>query len=113
MKLVSIVVPLYNEAENVTDLYQELSRVLDSAPFRGQLVFVDDGSTDGTADILNHEAAGDERVMLVRFRRNFGQTAAMAAGIDFAEGDVIVTIDGDLQNDPAEIPQMVEKLDEG
>jgi glycosyltransferase involved in cell wall biosynthesis len=113
MGLVSIVVPLYNEVENVADMYRELTDVLFGANLNYEIVFVDDGSTDGTADALLRAADGDPAVVLVQFRRNFGQTAAMAAGFDYASGDAIVTIDGDLQNDPAEIPRMLAKLEEG
>jgi glycosyltransferase involved in cell wall biosynthesis len=113
MRLISIVVPLYNEEENVKNLYSELSSVIDTSGLHCEFVFVDDGSQDDTVVNLIAAASGDSRVKIVSFRRNFGQTAAMAAGIDYAEGDVIVTLDGDLQNDPAEIPRMVAKLDEG
>lgn len=113
MRLISIVVPLYNEEENVDRLYAEISRVADSSGLNCEFVFVDDGSRDHTVEQLLRAAGDDERVRVVCFRRNFGQTAAMAAGFDFAEGDVIITLDGDLQNDPAEIPRMLAKLDEG
>ena len=113
MRLISIVVPLYNEEENVERLYRELSDVCDAAGMNAEFVFVDDGSQDGTVGSLMRSAQNDPRVRIVTFRRNFGQTAAMAAGFDYAEGDVIVTLDGDLQNDPSEIPRMIEKLDEG
>ena len=110
---VSLVVPLYNEEANVAKLYSEISSVIDAAGLRAEFVFVDDGSSDRTVENLVAAAEDDTRVKIVSFRRNFGQTAAMAAGFDFAQGDVIVTLDGDLQNDPAEIPRMIEKLDEG
>lgn len=113
MSLVSVVVPLYNEEENVSALYNELSSVSSSWDFPCEFVFVDDGSTDGTVAKLKQATASDSRVRIVCFRRNFGQTAAMAAGLDHAQGEIIATIDGDLQNDPAEIPQMVAKLEEG
>lgn len=113
MRLVSIVVPLFNEEENVINLYREVRDVVDRAQLNAEFVFVDDGSSDNTVPTLMKAAGEDARVKIVRFRRNFGQTAAMAAGFDYAEGDVIVTLDGDLQNDPAEIPRMLEKLDEG
>jgi glycosyltransferase involved in cell wall biosynthesis len=113
MSLISVVVPLYNEVENIDDLYGELTRTLGAAGLNYEVIFVDDGSKDGTAARLLQISKGDPRVVLVEFRRNFGQTAAMAAGFDHASGDVVVTIDGDLQNDPAEIPQMLQKLDEG
>ncbi len=113
MRLVSIVVPLFNEEENVINLYREVRDVVDRAQLNAEFVFVDDGSSDNTVPTLMKAAGEDARVKVIRFRRNFGQTAAMAAGFDYAEGDVIVTLDGDLQNDPAEIPRMLEKLDEG
>ena len=113
MRLVSIVVPLFNEEENVINLYREVRDVVDRAQLNAEFVFVDDGSSDNTVPTLMKAAGDDSRVKIIRFRRNFGQTAAMAAGFDYAEGDVIVTLDGDLQNDPAEIPRMLEKLDEG
>ena len=113
MSLISIVVPVYNEEENATRLYQELAAVADGYSIDCEFIFVDDGSNDGTVKTLIEASGGDPRVRIVTFRRNFGQTPAMAAGIDYALGDVIVTLDGDLQNDPAEIPQMVNKLNEG
>lgn len=113
MRLLSIIVPLYNEEGNVRNLFEELTSVIDGASLRAEFVFVDDGSSDNTVENLVQVANGDERVKIIKFRRNFGQTAAMAAGFDFAEGDVVITLDGDLQNDPREIPRMLEKLDEG
>lgn len=113
MKLISIVVPLYNEEENVSELYAEIKRVVDGAKLNAELIFVDDGSRDNTVEAMSRAVGNDPTVTIVRFRRNFGQTAAMAAGFDYARGDVIVTLDGDLQNDPAEIPKMLEKLEEG
>jgi glycosyltransferase involved in cell wall biosynthesis len=110
---VSVVVPVYNEVENVPLLYGQLVAVLPELERPWEIVFVDDGSTDGTVDRLKELAARDSRVKVVRFRRNFGQTAAMHAGLQLATGDVIVTLDGDLQNEPADIPMMVRKLDEG
>ena len=112
-KLISIVVPLYNEEENVADLYREISTVCDANHINAEFIFVDDGSRDRTVQMMEQVAGHDPRVVLVTFRRNFGQTAAMSAGFDYATGDVIVTLDGDLQNDPAEIPRMLAKLDEG
>lgn len=110
---ISVVVPICNELENIPLLYQQLAAVLPSIGRPWEIVFVDDGSTDGSSDRLKDLAARDERVRVVRFRRNYGQTAALQAGIQQATGDVIVTLDGDLQNDPLDIPTLVQKLDEG
>jgi len=112
-RLVSLVIPLFNEEENVHALYEELERVLTPTGLNLEYVFVDDGSKDETFARLSEVVNDDPKVIIVRFRRNFGQTAAMAAGFDYANGDVVITLDGDLQNDPAEIPRMLEKLDEG
>ena len=114
MPLLSVVVPVKDERENVRPLFERVRDALDGArcgPW--ELVFVDDGSTDGTFAQLDALATADDRVKVVRLRRNFGQSAATQAGLDAARGDVIVTIDGDLQNDPADIPLMVAKLTEG
>jgi glycosyltransferase involved in cell wall biosynthesis len=110
---ISVVVPLYNEAENVGPLVEQVVSVLDrhGSPF--EIILVDDGSSDGTQSKLDEIAAKDRRCKVVRLRRNFGQTAALMAGIDLARGSVIVPIDGDLQNDPSDIPKLVAKLDEG
>jgi glycosyltransferase involved in cell wall biosynthesis len=113
MHLVSVVIPLFNEEDNVEILYNELNTVLSSKEFDCEFIFVDDGSTDETVNKLIGVSQHDARVTIVKFRRNFGQTAAMAAGLHYSNGDIVATLDGDLQNDPAEIPAMVKKLDEG
>jgi glycosyltransferase involved in cell wall biosynthesis len=113
MRLISIVIPLYNEEDNVIPLYEEVSHVIDAAELNAEFIFIDDGSTDKSVERLWERAGSDPRLKVVTLRRNFGQTAAMAAGFDYAEGDVIVTLDGDLQNDPVEIPRLLAKLDEG
>lgn len=113
MNLVSVVVPLFNEEGNVIQLYKELNEMSSRSGLTCEFVFVDDGSSDKTVEILREATADDERVAIVVLRRNFGQTPAMAAGFDFAQGDIIVSMDGDLQNDPAEIPRMISKLEEG
>lgn len=110
---VSVVVPIYNERENVERLYEALHRVLVQLGRSYEIVLVNDGSTDGSSAALDAIASQDEHVKVIHFRRNFGQTAAMSAGLDYASGDVIVTLDGDLQNDPADIPLMLARLDEG
>ncbi len=109
---VSIVVPLLNEQDNIRPLYDQLTEALDSS-HNYELIFVDDGSTDDSYEILSGLHKADGRVKVIRFRKNFGQTAALSAGFDHAKGEIIVAIDGDLQNDPADIPKMVEKLHEG
>jgi glycosyltransferase involved in cell wall biosynthesis len=109
----SVVVPFFNEEDNARALYDELKGVLVAFGKSFEMVFVDDGSTDKTYSVLEAIAKQDDTVVLVKFRRNFGQTAALAAGIERANGDVIVPMDGDLQNDPAEIPKMLAKMAEG
>jgi glycosyltransferase involved in cell wall biosynthesis len=109
---VSVVIPVYNEVENLDPLHQELGRHL--ADLAYELIYVDDGSTDGSAEALERLAQQDpQHTTLVTLRRNFGQTAAIAAGIDHARGDVIVLIDADQQNDPADIPALLARIDEG
>jgi len=106
----SIVIPLYNEEENVHILYEKLKASLDLLKMEYEILFVDDGSTDRTLSILEEIQAKDKSVIVLSLRRNFGQTAAFAAGFDFARGDVIVTMDGDLQNDPADIPKLLDLI---
>lgn len=112
MNLLSVVIPLKDERENVRPLHEKLRDALRGIA-RWEVVFVDDGSADGTFDVLSELAAADPRVKVVRLRRNFGQAAATQAGFDAAAGDVIATMDGDVQNDPADLPMMLAKLDEG
>lgn len=107
---VSIVCPIFNEGESIDELYSRLTKAVD-AP--AEYIFVDDGSTDDSLERLTRLASTDQRVRVIAFRRNFGQTAALSAGIDHAQGEIIVPIDGDLQNDPADIPRLLAKLDEG
>ncbi len=111
--MISVVVPMHNEERSVALLYDELSSVFEPLDVPWEAIFVDDGSTDGTFAALTrlHSAAGNVRV--VRLRRNFGKAAALVAGFDQARGDIVVTMDGDLQDDPAEIPRLLAKLDEG
>jgi len=116
-----VVIPIKDERDNLRPLHERLCRALDPLLARAdgaalsgyELLFVDDGSTDGSFAVLEQLAAADPRVKVLRLRRNYGQTPALRAGIDFSSGDVIVTMDGDLQNDPADIPMMLEKLAEG
>jgi glycosyltransferase involved in cell wall biosynthesis len=106
----SIVIPIYNEAENIEVLMAELTGVLAQLGQRYEIVVVDDGSIDGSHDVLLRLRNTVPELRIVRLRRNFGQTAALAAGFDFARGEIIVTLDGDLQNDPADIPDLVRTL---
>ncbi len=110
---ISVVVPLRNEVENLVELHQQLSETLKQVGRPYELVFVDDGSTDNSFDVLRKLQESDSQLRLIRLRRNFGQTAAFAAGIAHARGRLIVTSDADLQNDPHDIPSMVEKLEQG
>jgi glycosyltransferase involved in cell wall biosynthesis len=107
---ISIVVPVYNEELNVGELFQRLDRAVQGT---AEFIFVDDGSTDSTLQKLQAIAQHDTRLVVISFRRNFGQTAALSAGIDHARGRIIVPMDGDLQNDPEDIPRLLAKLDEG
>jgi glycosyltransferase involved in cell wall biosynthesis len=109
----SLVVPVYNEVENLAPLYERIREVLDPTGWTYELILVDDGSTDGSARMLTDLHAKDQRVKVLRFRRNFGQTAALAAGFDYARGEIVVSLDGDMQNDPVDIPKLVAKLNEG
>lgn len=109
----SIVVPLYNEEDSVTPLFMAITESLKSVNGDFEVIFVDDGSSDRTFEVAARLAAEDVRLRVVKFRRNYGQTPAMAAGIDIARGPLIITMDGDLQNDPADIPRFVAKMKEG
>jgi glycosyltransferase involved in cell wall biosynthesis len=109
----SVVVPLYNEEESLRPLYAAITRAVAPLGISFEIVFVDDGSKDATVRIADEIARSDPRVCLVKFRRNYGQTPAMAAGIAQAGGEVIVTMDGDLQNDPADIAALLRKIDAG
>jgi len=109
----SIVVPFYNEQENIPPLYVKLTEVMDAIGERYELVFVDDGSKDKTFKVLSDIYEHDPRVNVVQLRRNFGQAPALKAGFDFARGEVIISMDGDLQHDPEEIPRFLEKIEEG
>lgn len=110
---VSIVIPLHNEAPNADELCRELRAFADEEQRVTEIIFVDDGSSDGTYERIIAAADGDRRIKALRLRRNFGQTAALCAGFDTATGDVICPMDGDLQNDPKDIPRLLSKIDEG
>ncbi len=109
----SIVVPIYNEEDNIDNLYRSITSALDGYDSGYEMIMVDDGSADGSFAALSRLAETDSRLKVIRFRRNFGQTAAMAAGFDAASGDIIIPMDGDLQNDPSDIPLMIQRLNEG
>ena len=109
----SIVVPIYNEQDTIDELYRAITSALDGFDPCYEMIMVDDGSTDASFGALQRLAALDVRLKVIRFRRNFGQTAAMSAGFDAAAGDIIIPMDGDLQNDPADIPRLIEKLGQG
>jgi glycosyltransferase involved in cell wall biosynthesis len=106
----SVIIPLYNEEENIPLLYEKLKQYLSSLEKECEILFVDDGSTDRTLSILEEIQSKDNNVIVLSLRRNFGQTAAFAAGFDFARGDIVVTMDGDLQNDPADISKLLELI---
>lgn len=108
----SIVVPVYNEEENVRPLYEKIQTVCEAIGRTYEVLFVDDGSKDNTFDVLSELRNQEHHVVVIRFQENAGQTAAMAAGFEFAQGERIISMDGDLQNDPADIPNLLEKLDE-
>ncbi|RLE04326.1 MAG: glycosyltransferase [Candidatus Aminicenantes bacterium] len=110
---ISVVVPFYNEEANVEELYRRLKKVLDKLKRTYELIFIDDGSTDKTPEILQKIYEKDELVKIIRLRKNFGQTAALQAGFDFAQGEIIISMDGDLQHDPEDIPLFLAKMNEG
>ncbi|GAB5045940.1 glycosyltransferase family 2 protein [Thermodesulfovibrio sp. TK110] len=108
----SVVIPLYNEEENINELHKKLNETLSILPLSYEIIYIDDGSSDNTLKILEEIQKQDPHVVVLSFRRNFGQTAAFAAGFDFARGDVVITMDGDLQNDPADIPKFLEAIND-
>lgn len=112
-KYFSVIVPVYNEVNNLRNLYQSLQ--LNLAEFEGQyeVIFVDDGSNDGSYEILKSFSTENKSVRVIRFRKNFGQTAAISAGVDYSIGAIIVFLDADLQNDPSDIPVLLKKIEEG
>lgn len=114
MPNLSLIVPVYNEEKNLPLLIEAIQKTLDPLPYTWEVVLVDDGSQDGSLQVLTQLAEeAPNRLHVVSFRRNFGQTAAIAAGLDYAKGEIIVLLDADMQNDPADIPMLLEKLDEG
>jgi len=113
MRGISVVIPVYNEEENVAEGFREVSGVLETTGMPYEIIYVDDGSRDRTVATLLESAGNDPHLRLIQLRRNFGQTAAMSAGFDHTQYDIVIALDGDLQNDPKEIPHMVAKLEEG
>ena len=109
----SIVIPIYNEGENIDPLYSEIIAAVDGKYRDVEIIFIDDGSPDGSLQELKALNKKDKRVKIISFRKNFGQSTAISAGFDYCNGDVVITLDGDLQNDPADIPTVVEKVIEG
>ena len=109
---VSVVVPLLNEQDNIRALYEQITQTL-AGKYEYEVIFIDDGSTDNSFTVLAGLQKADAKVRVIRFRKNFGQTAALSAGFDHSRGKIIIAIDADLQNDPADIPRMIEKLHEG
>jgi glycosyltransferase involved in cell wall biosynthesis len=112
-RMISVTVPIFNEVESISPLHESVSAVLKELGRPWELVLVNDGSSDGSTDALDRLAATDPNVKVIHLRRNYGQTAAMMAGFDYARGDIIIPMDGDLQNDPSDIPRLLAKLDEG
>jgi glycosyltransferase involved in cell wall biosynthesis len=109
--MLSIVIPTYNEEKNIPMLYKELKSVLDK--YQYEIIFVDDGSFDNTFNIIKSVAQKDKKVKLISFKRNYGKSAALSAGFENAKGDIIITLDADLQDDPKEIPRFIEKINQG
>ena len=112
-KVLSIIIPVYNEEENIHHLYKEIVQSIDGKYKDFEIIFVDDGSQDGSWKELRKHAKLDSRVKVINFRKNFGQSPAIAAGFDYCSGDYIITMDADLQNDPADINMLIEQLEEG
>ena len=110
---ISVVIPVYCEEDNIKELYMKLRSVLTSITESYEIIFVDDGSTDNSFNILKEINTEDKKVKVIKLRRNFGQSAALSAGFDYSQGDLIITMDGDLQNDADDIPQLLEKIGEG
>ncbi|HDZ10989.1 MAG TPA: glycosyltransferase, partial [Bacteroidetes bacterium] len=114
MKLeLSVVIPLYNEKESLPELYRQLTDALEKAQLTYELIFVDDGSRDGSSEVLEELAQKDSRLRVIQFQKNYGKSAALSVAFEAAEGEVVATLDADLQDDPYEIPQLIRKLEEG
>lgn len=109
----SIILPVYNEEKSIPELHSKIINALSKLDKSYEIIYVDDGSSDATFEILSEISKTDEKVKVIQFRRNFGQTAAIAAGIKYSQGNILIPMDADLQNDPADIPKLLEKIDEG
>lgn len=110
---ISVIIPVFNEEKNVKPLYEQILDSMERMGVSFEIIFIDDGSIDNTFKILRDIHNKDKRLKVIRFRKNFGQTAAISAGFDYSKGNIIITLDGDLQNDPGDMPLLVEKLNEG
>ncbi len=110
---ISVIIPVFNEEENISPLYERLTSVLTRVGKDYEVIFIDDGSSDGTLGLLRPICKKDSRIKFISFSRNFGQTSALSAGIDFSKGSIIIPMDGDLQNDPEDIPLLLQKIEEG
>lgn len=113
LKRLSVIIPIFNEEENITTLYRELKSVLEGMRAKYEVIFVDDGSDDTSNEVLQRLARAHKEIKVIQFRKNFGQTAAIAAGVEHAQGEIIVTMDGDGQNDPRDIPRLLERIEQG
>ncbi len=113
MKEISVIIPVYNEAQSLPILADKLKRVLDGLGKSSECIFIDDGSTDNSYDVLRDLKGRMDFIKIIKLRKNFGQTAAIAAGFDYAEGNIVIPMDADLQNDPEDIPLVISKLEEG
>ncbi|MBW2039881.1 MAG: glycosyltransferase family 2 protein [Deltaproteobacteria bacterium] len=113
LRAVSVVIPIFNEAQNIDPLYKELKTVMEGMGVAYEVIFVDDGSDDGSGEVLQRLVQQDKRIKVIQFKKNFGQTAAITAGVEHTEGEIIVTLDGDGQNDPRDMPRLLKRLEEG
>ncbi len=111
--MISVIIPVFNEEENISPLYERLTTVLNRIRKDYEVIFIDDGSSDSTLSLLRSISKKDPHIKFLSFSRNFGQTAALSAGIDFSKGEIIIPMDGDLQNDPEDIPVLLQKIDDG
>jgi len=112
-EMISVLIPVFNEGENISPLYEKLASILSRMDRDYEVIFIDDGSSDDTLNLLRSICKKDPHIKFISFLRNFGQTSALSAGIDFSKGKIIVPMDGDLQNDPGDIPALLEKIEEG